>query len=144
MKKLENITKALVAIILVLSLKMAGCEMEDLNLYVDCDGCFDFVPDSADLVVTVTINDENPFVPLTFYEGDYELGVVDYRDTAHSDELFLYSKIGIEYSVMATYQKDGETIFVVDGDRMRVVNGEEDCYSPCYYIRGGTLDLTLK
>lgn len=144
MRKIKFLTKILVAIILVFSIKITGCEQEDLNSFVNCDDCFDNIPDSANLIVSVTINDENPYVPLTFYEGDYELGVVDYRDTARGDELYLYSEVGIEYSVMATYQKNGTTIFVVDGDKMRVVNGEEDCYSPCYYVRGGTLDLTLK
>jgi hypothetical protein len=144
MKKINLITKALLAIILVLSIKMTGCEQEDLDAYIDCDFCLEAVPDSADLIVTVTIDEENPYVPLTFYKGDYEHGVVDYRDTASTEELFLYSEVGTDYAVMATYQQDGETIFVVDGDRMRVVNGEGDCYPPCYYIRGGTLDLRLK
>jgi hypothetical protein len=70
--------------------------------------------------------------------------MVDYRDTARTEELFLYSEVGAEYAVMATYQKDGETIYVVDGDKLRVVNGEGECHPPCYYIRSGTLDLTLK
>lgn len=143
-KKRNSITKALLAIVLFLSVNIAGCEQEDMDFYIDCDFCLDNIPDSADLIVTVTINEENPFVPLTFYEGDYESGVVDYRDTARSEELFLYSEVGLEYAVMATYQKEGKSIFVVDADKMRVVNGEGECYPPCYYIRGGTLDLTLK
>jgi hypothetical protein len=144
MKKINILSKALLAMILVLAIKMTGCEQEDLDFYIDCDFCLETVPDSADLIVTVTINAENPYVPLTFYKGDYEQGVVDYRDTARTEELFLFSEVGTDYAVMATYQQDGKTIYVVDGDRMRVVNGEGECYPPCYYIRGGTLDLSLK
>lgn len=144
MKKINLITKALLFLVLALSLKTTGCEQEDLDFYIDCDLCLESIPDSADLIVTVTINEENPFVPLTFYKGDYEQGVVDYRDTARTGKLFLYSAVDIDYAVMATYQKDGKTIYVVDGDRMRVVSGEGECYPPCYYIRGGTLDLSLK
>lgn len=144
MKNTRYITVAVLAFILIGSVKMTGCEQEDLNYFFDCANCLENIPDSADLIVTVTINDAHPFVPLTFYEGDYELGVVDYRDTARTAEHFLYSKVGMDYSVMATYYTEEDTVFVVDGDRMRVVNGEEDCYPPCYYVRGGTLDLTLK
>lgn len=144
MIKINLITKALLAFILVLTIKMTGCEQEDLDFYIDCDFCLESVPDSAELIITVTINEENPYVPLTFYKGDYEHGVVDYRDTTSAEELFLFSEVGTDYSVMATYLKDGKTIYVIDGDRMRVVNGEGECYPPCYYIRGGTLDLRLK
>ena len=137
-------SKLLLLILLAGILKITGCEQEDLNSYSNCDDCIGFIPDSADLIVDVTINGENPFVPLTFYIGDYENGQVDYVDTAWTNTLYLYSEIGISYSVMARYFKGEDTIYVVDGDKMRVVNGDDECYYPCYFIRGGTLDLPLK
>jgi len=102
------------------------------------------MPDSADLIVYVTINDENPFVPLTYYLGDYEDGVIDFVDTTYTEERFLYSKVGVEYSVKATYVKAGQTVVAVDGDKLRIIDGQGDCYPPCYFIRGGTLDVRLK
>ena len=141
---MKTITKLLLIITLVFAFNFSGCEQEDLALNIDCDNCLEFFPDSADLVINVTINDENPFVPLTFYVGDYEDGNIDYTDTTYTEERFLYSKVGVNYSVKATYQKDGETVIAIDGDRLRVVDGSGDCYPPCYFIRGGTLDVRLK
>src|SRR6056297_2827906 len=141
---MKTITILLLIITLVFAFNFSGCEQEDLALNIDCDNCLEFFPDSADLVINVTINDENPFVPLTFYVGDYEDGNIDYTDTTYTEERFLYSKVGVNYSVKATYQKDGETVIAIDGDRLRVVDGSGDCYPPCYFIRGGTLDVRLK
>ena len=141
---MKTITKLLLIITLVFAFNFSGCEQEDLALNIDCDNCLEFFPDSADLVINVTINDENPFVPLTFYVGDYEDGNIDFIDTTYTEERFLYSKVGVNYSVKATYQKDGETVIAIDGDRIRVVDGSGDCYPPCYFIRGGTFDVRLK
>jgi hypothetical protein len=131
-------------LLLALCFNFSGCEQEDLAFITDCDNCLDAIPDSADLIVSVTINEENPFVPLTFYIGDYEDGIIDFIDTTRTEERLLYSEVGVEYSVKATYRKDGETVIAVDGDRLRIVDGSGDCYPPCYFIRGGTLDVRLK
>jgi len=143
MKK-TAIHKTGLLLFLLAMLKFTACEQEDLDFYIDCDYCLESIPDSADLIVTVTINDENPYVPLTFYVGDYEDGIVDFVDTCRSDTLYLYSEIGVEYAVMAEYRVGSDTVYAIDGDKMRVVNGEGECYPPCYYIRGGTLDIRLK
>ncbi|MEX0986214.1 MAG: hypothetical protein WD052_01970 [Bacteroidales bacterium] len=144
MKKGKYITRLVLFLLLIISVKFSGCEQEDLNFYIDCDYCLEFIPDSADLFVYVTIDDENPFVPLTFYKGDYEDGVIDYVDTTWTEEFLLLSEVGVEYAVKATYQKDGVPVIAIDGDKLQVVNGAGDCYSPCYYIRAGTLDVRLK
>lgn len=141
---MKTITKLLILLLLIFAFNFSGCEQEDLTLIIDCDNCLESFPDSADLVINVTINDENPFVPLTYYVGDYEDGNIDYIDTTYTEERFLYSKVDVNYSVKATYQKDGETVIAIDGDRLRVVDGSGDCTPPCYFIRGGTLDVRLK
>lgn len=141
---MKRITQILLLLTLLFAAKFYGCEQEDLDYVIDCDNCLEEKPDSADLIISVTINDENPYVPLTFYVGDYEDGVIDFEDTTYTEERYLYSKVGVEYSVKATYQVGGETVFAVDGDKLRIINGEGDCYPPCYFIRGGTLDVRLK
>lgn len=140
---MKTIIKFIILLTLVLSFNISGCEQEDLAFNTDCGNCLETIPDSADLIVNVTIDDENPFVPLTFYVGDYEDGVIDFIDTTRTKEFLLFSEVGTEYSIKATYQKDGETIIAIDGDKLRVVDGSGDCYPPCYFIRGGTLDVRL-
>ncbi|MEX0981767.1 MAG: hypothetical protein WD577_11830 [Bacteroidales bacterium] len=141
---MKTVTKLLFILLLAFAVNFSGCEQEDLALNIDCDNCLESVPDSADLIINVTINDENQFVPLTYYVGDYEDGNIDFTDTTYTEERLHYSKVGVNYSVKATYQIKGETVIAIDGDRIRGVDGSGDCYSPCYFIRGGTLDVRLK
>jgi len=144
MKKLNYISKAILVLLLIVSVKFSGCEQEDLDFYVDCDFCLESIPEYDTLWVFVTLNDENSSVPLEFFIGDYEDGQEDWIDTARVSEFFLVSEVGVEYSVKATYKQGDEVIVAIDGDKIRVVDGEGDCYPPCYYTRGGTLDVRLK
>ena len=73
-KKLH--TRLLAAALLVLvSGKFTACEPENWMLSIDCGDCYGYAPDSANLIINLTINAENDSVPLTFYRGDYEEGV---------------------------------------------------------------------
>ena len=144
MKNMKYISSLVLISVFIVSLKITGCEQEDLDFYIDCYDCLDVAPDSADLIVYLTINEENTSVPLVFYRGDYEDNEVDWIDTAYTDTLYLYSEVGMKYSVKANYQQAGETVIAIDGDKLRVVDGEGECYPPCYVIRGGTLDVRLK
>ena len=132
----------LLALGLLLLLKITSCEPENWQ-NTDCSDCWNYKPDSADLIVNVTINSENDSVPLTFYKGKVEDGVIDWLDTATTTPLYLYSKVGQLYSVMATYKSGNETIIAIDSDKIRTTIGNEDCGSPCYIVKGGELDLKL-
>ena len=143
MKKKNTISKIILLLLLISAVKFSSCEKEDLNFYIDCDYCLEEIPEWDTLKVYVTIDDENPFVPLEFFIGDYDDGIVDWVDTAYEEEFWLISEVDIEYSVKATYHKDDKIIVAVDGDKIKGVDGEGDCYAPCYYLRGGTLDVTL-
>lgn len=144
MKKVKHISSILLMLVFMVCIKFTGCEQEDLDFYINCYDCLEEPPDSANLIVYLTINDENPYVPLVFYRGDYENNLEDWIDTAYADTLYLYSEVGITYSVKALYKQDGESVVAIDGDKMRIVDGEGECYPPCYVVRGGTLDLRLK
>jgi hypothetical protein len=141
-KKLHS--KLLAALLLVLVLgKFTACEPEDWMLSIDCGDCYGYAPDSADLVIKLTINAENDSVPLTFYLGDYEEGVIDWQDTATSEEFYLYSEINSSYTVRATYRSGDKLIEAFDADDMELYNANEECGSPCYIIKGGIFDVSL-
>lgn len=145
MKKQRFISYFIILTLTVVSLKITGCEQEDVDSYVDCDLCLSEYPEWDTLWVTVTINDENPFVPLEFYIGDYEDGEIDWTDTAYSESFWLLGEIEKQYSVKASYHKDGDILIAIDGDFLSVTNVEDECYPPCkYYISGGTLDVSMK
>jgi len=141
-KKLH--TKLLAAALLVLvSGKFTACEPEDWMLSIDCADCYGYAPDSANLIIKLTINAENDSVPLTFYLGDYEDGVIDWQDTATSEEFYLYSKMNSSYTVRATYQSGNKFIEAFDADDMELYNAAEECGSPCYIVKGGIFDVRL-
>ena len=132
------------AIMLVLlSGKFTACEPEDWMLSIDCADCFGFEPDSANLIVNLTINAENDSVPLTFYLGDYEDEKIDWQDTATTEEFFLYSKMDTRYTVKATYKSGDRIIEAFDSDKMTIYNANEECGSFCYIVKGGIYDLRL-
>lgn len=143
-KKIKYRSAIILTAVFLLVIKFSGCEQEDMNFYIDCDYCLDFIPEYDTLWVKVTINEENPYVPLEFYIGDFENGQEDWIDTAYSETFWLVSEVEVNYSVKAKYQKNNDVIYAIDGDKIKVVSGEGECYPPCYYTKSGTLDVTLE
>jgi len=140
----RSYTKLLIALLLVLvSGKFTSCETEDWMLEVDCADCWGYQPDSANLIIYLSISAENDSIPLTFYLGNYEEGVIDWQDTATTENFYLYSKIGSDYTVRATYRSGDRVIEAFDADRMKLYNANNECGSPCYIVKGGILDLRL-
>jgi len=131
------------AFLLFLSGKFTACETEDWTFEVNCNDCYGYKPDSANLIIYVSIDAENDSVPLTFYRGNYEEGKIDWQDTATSDEFYLYSKVNSSYTVRAQYHSGAKVIEAFDEDKMTYYNADEECGSPCYIIKGGIFDLRL-
>lgn len=132
------------ALLLMVMGKFSACEPENWSLNVDCADCYGYAPDSANLIINLTINAENDSVPLTFYLGDYEEGVIDWQDTATTADFYLYSKIGSSYTVRATYQSGNQIIEAFDAGDMILYNANSECGSPCYIVKGGIFDLQLQ
>ena len=137
-------TKTLIIAILISIVSVLSCDRELLNLNINCDECYSAKPDSAELVVRLTIDEENPYVPLTFFRGRIEEGVLEWIDTAFSSTLYLLSPVGEYYSVEASYKRDGKTIIAIDGDKLKTRLVTDVCEKDCWIIKGGTLDLRLK
>jgi hypothetical protein len=133
----------LLIFLLLLAGQWLGCETEDLVFSVDCNECYGIAPDSANLIIHLTINGENPYVPITVFKGSLEEGKVDWRDTATTETLYLYSAVGTGYTVEARYRSGDKTIVTYDGDHMVIADGSGDCGSPCYLVKGGIFDNRL-
>lgn len=131
--------------VLTLSLlagQFLGCETEDWRGEVDCNECFSYKPDSAQLIVYVSIRPEQDSVPLTFYRGDY-MGEVDWQDTATSSEFYLSAEVGSTYTVKAEYRSGLTSILAFDSDEMTLTYHGNECGFTCYIIKGGIFDLRL-
>jgi hypothetical protein len=129
-------------ILLTLTGHFSSCEPEDWLGNVDCNECFGYKPDSAKLIVYLTINGENDSVPLTIFEGETD-GRVDWQDTATSGEFYLDAAVGVTYTVRAEYRSGSRTIVAFDSDRMTLKDYGEECGDPCYIIKGGIFNVQL-
>ena len=140
MKKVFRYILFLISTIVLL--KSASCEPEDW-IIVDCNDCYSYKPDSADLIFNLTINEENDSIPIVVYLGKIEEGIIDWKDTATGKDFRLYSEVVQVYTVQASYKSGSETILAIDADKMTITNADDDCGYPCYIVKGGIFDLTL-
>jgi hypothetical protein len=134
---------SVIGLLVLLSGKFISCEPEDWMFQVDCADCYGYKPDSANLIIHLSINAENDSVPLTFYRGNFEDGEIDWQDTATTEDFYLYSKINSNYTVRATYRSGSRIIEAFDADKMTLYDGGDECGSPCYIVKGGIFDLRL-
>ena len=111
---------------------------------VDCFDCDPVKPSSGKLIVTLTINEENPYVPLIIYKGYIEDNLIEYIDTSYTSDYWLIVPVNNYYSISAEYKSGDKTIFAVDGDDFKLKYTETDCEVPCYYFYGGYYDLQLR
>ena len=131
------------ALLVIISGRFTACETEDWMLQVNCDDCYGYKPDSANLIVYLTIDSENDSVPLTFYRGNFEDGEIDWQDTATTNEFYLFSKMNKKYTVRASYRSGDKIIEAFDADEMHIYDAADECGSPCYIVKGGIFDLRL-
>ncbi|MEZ5197398.1 MAG: hypothetical protein R2764_13695 [Bacteroidales bacterium] len=131
-----NIKKSLTYYFILLLLSLA-CEREGAPGFstVDCSECYQDKPDWGPLNATITINDQNPFVPLVIYRGNIEDNDIEYIDTATSKSYWVDVPVDRYYSISAKYLRGEETIFVIDGDELKTKYTETDCDQPCYYFK---------
>lgn len=133
------ITFSILSLIIIFS-----CEQDPFIFDVNCDECYINEPDSADLIVDLTINEENPFVPLVFYRGEVDENNIEWIDTAYSERLYLYSPVNEYYSIKAFYKSGDQVLIAVDGDKLKTSRVSDVCDYDCWVIRGGILDVRLK
>ena len=130
-------------LMLVILVSVAWSSCNEYMGVVDCDECYSVKPDSADLIIYLTINQDHPEVPIVVYRDNIE-NDTDWIDTAITSPYYLYSRIDQFYSVKAEYQVGKRIINVVDGDKLQAKHVSESCDVECWVITGGELNVELK
>lgn len=120
-----------------------SCE-KNRGITVDCDECYYYEPDSADLIVYLTFNSENTRIPLTIYKDKVDEDWIEYVDTAISSPYYLLVDLDEYYSVKAEYHKGEQIIYAIDGDKIKSRFVTETCEFDCWIISGGVIDVELK
>ncbi len=130
----------------VMLIALSGCERkEPLNSGTfDCSTCYQNKPDYGPLQIKVTINAQNPSVPLVVYAGNIEDNDTIYIDTTYSSDYSVDVPVDRYYSVMAEYKDNNKIILAVDGDKLKTDKNTKDCDQECYYYKGGYIDVRLR
>lgn len=144
---MKNQTHRIVFVsVLLILLITSSCERNE-NVNIDgfsCSNCFQSKPEWVRLNITVSLNSENPYVPLVVYIGNVEDGNVDWVDTSYNTNYWVEVRPDRYYSVRAEYKEGLKTVFAVDGDDIKLAENTTDCDAPCFYPKGGYLDVRLK
>jgi hypothetical protein len=131
-------------IISQLCLSLCSCGEKIFTGDVKCSECYTTKPDSADLVVDLTINNEFDTVPLVIYMGDAENNQIEYIDTAYASPYFLYVALNKKYSVKAKYRKEGSTLFAIDGTKIKALLVTDACDQDCYVIKNEKVNVEIR
>lgn len=127
-----------------------SCNEESSDYDIDCIySCKEEYKDSGSLQIKLTLNNDNPNVLITIYEGEYQL--TDSLNNWITDSLVDTSPFFIElpvnktYSVKAVYNWDNKQLNVIDGTKLKNNKINKDvCNRECWTISGSYIDVTLK
>ena len=131
-------------IISILILIFFSCEKEFHVQSTDCDYCYDYEPEYSELIISLSINDENPQVPVSVFEGDIEQDIFISIDTVDSTVFYAPVVVNKEYSVMAEYKSGDKNIIVIDKDKISTRYVTDECDPDCWTVKGGYIDVRLK
>ena len=128
----------------IMAIHMFSCDKNFNFLEVDCSECYRIKPDNGELIIQVTINNENPEVPIAIYRDRIESGRIRIRDTVSEKTVYIEVPLNHYYSVKAEYKAGNDSIFAVDGERIETHRVTDQCDTICWIIKGGRYDLRLK
>ncbi|HBS85161.1 MAG: hypothetical protein A2W91_01615 [Bacteroidetes bacterium GWF2_38_335] len=142
---LKKYTYLVAGLFIILSVSLFSCDdVEDPECEdYDYSSCDTWEPKSAELVISLTINEENLKVPITIYDGKIEDNIVVDHCTVPNNKLYYDVPIDHFYTVMAEYKSGDKTIFAVDGEEMKKKSSTV-CDSTCWTVKGGYLNVTLR
>jgi hypothetical protein len=134
----------LMGLLVVFALVQLSCERQPpTDSGFDCAYCYQDPPQDGPLLVKVSINSENLFVPITIYIGNIEDNNIEYTDTTWAADYWIDVPVNKYYSVAAKYISGADTIVSVDGDNFKIRKNTNDCDEDCWYYVGGFFDVRL-
>ena len=131
--------------VVVFTIVIIGCNKSTIN-GTNCIECLPVQPEKALLNVTVTINNENPSVPLVVYQGrfnPYNPPPIAQLDTAYSGTVSINVPTNHFYSIQAEYKSGSKIIYAIDGGEMDTQQ-QGACDNICWQVIGGNYDVRLK
>lgn len=128
--------KNLLLLTLISSIIAVSCS----DNYSDCGNCEGIEPPYGQLNIELTINSDNPQIPIEIYKGKPENSILYLTDTLSSVSNSITVDINHFYIVKASYKHGAKTIVTIDGDDVKSIA----CDSACWSVQNGNIDGTLK
>jgi len=130
-------------IIICIILMFSSCRSKfDDCTEQDYANCNTERPQTGRITARLTINSENRRVPVRVYEGNFEDGKLVREDTISIKTFNYFLTPDTEYSMVARYLRDNDTIMVVNKAYIRVIRYRM-CELRCYDLDKPEVDLRL-
>lgn len=129
---------------LVISVVAVSCYDDFTFDEINCSECYRVRPENGEIIINVTINNENPGVPVKIYRDKIETGRLRIKDTVKTNRVYFEVPLNHYYSVIAKYSVGNDSVFAVDGERIETKKITDQCDTICWIIKGGKYDLRLK
>lgn len=123
---------------------LVSCNEKIFTAGVDCTECYTTKDDSVDLIIDITINDKYTRVPWKLYREEFEKDLIDWIDTAYSSTATISVAVDQEYSVKVEYAYNKDTIYVIDGTKVKLKRVTDECDDDCWVIEKNRIDARLK
>lgn len=138
-----NIKKLLSSLIVISFIVLQSCVLQDLAEF-DCSECYPEKPTHSWVELRLTINEENPEVPITIYLGPPENGVIYAQELAYESTYKVMVENEIPYTVKAEYKVNGKTHIVFSQIKTKLFYDYESCSEPCYWVSNKRVRLRIK
>jgi hypothetical protein len=132
-------------IVIIICIGLNACSTSETEEGLYCINCNAEEPDSEQISIKITINNENPSVPVAIYKDKFNPS--KNLDTVFSDTISSSFSLKVAtnkyYSVKATYRSGNKTIYAIDGswfDTQKLTG----CQNTCWKTLGGSYDLRLE
>ena len=145
---MRHYTLKLILIFGLLFYGLTSCKQSSFYNSEDCadydySDCNTIEPLEVALNIKLTINDANPKVPITIYEGKIEDNHVVKIDTVSASKYSIPLPPDKYYSAKARYKDGNIIVYAIGGDKVKK-NHTTVCDSTCWSTEEGNINLELK
>lgn len=141
--RLISIRAILAFLLIVNGIALKSCAIESITEF-KCSECYTEEPSHTWVDLNVTINAENPEVPITIYVGPPENEVIYSYDLANETPYKVKVENETAYTVKAEYRVDGRSRIVFNKIKTKIFYDYESCSEPCYWVSDKTVNLRIK
>jgi len=141
-----NTNRVIAIVAVTMLIPFSGCGEKLFTADVDCDSCYEFRPEEAELVINLSLGGESDFrqVPLVIYKGEIEDNEVVLTDTAYGSPFYWVGEIDTRYTVKAEYTRSNRSIWVVDSRKVKALLVSDACDIECYVLENEVFDTRIK